>query len=543
MRKIFTLSILFGFIFLFAGKVSAQQDATIDPSDIKFWIGEGENEVVFIVNWAEPDTALAWGYRFATETVTIKDVMDDIAEADYRFSFDASGSEYGYWLNDIFFNDGVLDLRLTEPGWVSYVVNGQPSWNFFDAQTLVNNDYVKWGDTYCGTMVDPENWIYVWEKEVAPVYALAEEATIDPEAIRYWVGEGENEVVFAVNWNEPDTCLAWGYRFSEETVTVQQIMDDIAEADPRFAYDAAGGWLNDITYNDGILNLGLVGMYYMFNVNGGMAMLGFDQQTVSNGDFVKWGDESCGTEIAPWTLVWTKEVVAVYPYAVEATIDPSDVLFWIGNGQNEVVFCVNWNEPNTALAWGYRFSEESVTVKQVMDGIAEVDSRFAYQADGSWLTDITYQDGTLDLSLVGAYFMYNLNGEAAMLGFDTQPVVDGDFIKWGDVSCGTEIAPWTYVWEQEVQPVSAFTSLDEAQGNTLSVFPNPSFGETFVTVESNGISVISVFDMQGHMVSTVTRETMAGETVRIDTRMMESGVYFIMVNNDNATQIAKLVVK
>ena len=137
----------------------------------------------------------------------------------------------------------------------------------------------------------------------------------------------------------------------------------------------------------------------------------------------------------------------------------------------------------------------------------------------------------------------NLNGEAAMLGFDTQPVVDGDFIKWGDVSCGTEIAPWTYVWEQEVQPVSAFTSLDEAQGNTLSVFPNPSFGETFVTVESNGISVISVFDMQGHMVSTVTRETMAGETVRIDTRMMESGVYFIMVNNDNATQIAKLVVK
>lgn len=540
MRKIFTLSILFGFIFLFAGKVSAQQDATIDPSNIKFWVGEGENEVVFIVNWAEPDTALAWGYRFNEEAVTVKQMMEVIDSSDTRFTFSASGS----WVLDITFQDEVLNLALTANGYFMYVVNGVMSSEMFDTQLVVNGDYVKWGDTNCGTMLDPINWIYVWEKEVAPVYALAEEATIDPEAIRYWVGEGENEVVFAVNWNEPDTCLAWGYRFSEETVTVQQIMDDIAEADPRFAYDAAGGWLNDITYNDGILNLGHVGMYYMFNVNGGMAMLGFDQQTVSNGDFVKWGDESCGTEIAPWTLVWTKEVVAVYPYAVEATIDPSDVLFWIGNGQNEVVFCVNWNEPNTALAWGYRFSEESVTVKQVMDGIAEVDSRFAYQADGSWLTDITYQDGTLDLSLVvGAYFMYNLNGEAAMLGFDTQPVVDGDFIKWGDVSCGTEIAPWTYVWEQEVEPVSAFTGLDEAQGNTLSVFPNPSFGETFVTVESNGISVISVFDMQGRMVSTDTRETRAGEAVRIDTRMMESGVYFIMVNNDNATQMAKLVVK
>ncbi len=539
MRKIFTLSILFGFIFLFAGKVSAQQDATIDPSNIKFWVGEGQNEAVFIVNWNNPDTALAWGYRFNEEAVTVKQMMEVIDSSDTRFTFSASGS----WVLDITFQDEVLNLALTTNGYFMYVVNGVMSSEMFDTQLVVNGDYVKWGDTNCGTMLDPINWIYVWEKEVAPVYALAEEATIDPEAIRYWVGEGENEVVFAVNWNEPDTCLAWGYRFSEETVTVQQIMDDIAEADPRFAYDAAGGWLNDITYNDGILNLGLVGMYYMFNVNGGMAMLGFDQQTVSNGDFVKWGDESCGTEIAPWTLVWTKEVVAVYPYAVEATIDPSDVLFWIGNGQNEVVFCVNWNEPNTALAWGYRFSEESVTVKQVMDGIAEVDSRFAYQADGSWLTDITYQDGTLDLSLVGAYFMYNLNGEAAMLGFDTQPVADGDFIKWGDVSCGTEIAPWTYVWEQEVEPVSAFTGLDEAQSNTLSVFPNPSFGETFVTVESNGISVISVFDMQGRMVSTDTRETRAGEAVRIDTRMMESGVYFIMVKNDNATQMAKLVVK
>ena len=398
MRKNFTLLFLLGIFGLFTTKLFAQQDATIDPADIRYWIGEGENEVVFIVNWAEPDTALAWGYRFATETVTIKEVMDGIAAADYRFSYD---SPNGSWLNDIFFNDGVLDLSLTEPMWVSYLVDGNSSLNTFDVQTLSDGQYVKWGDTYCGTMVDPENWIYVWEKEVAAVYPLAEEAMIDSSEIIYWVGEGENEMVFAVNWNEPDTCLAWGYRFSEETVTVKQVMDAIANADLRFSF-------------------------------------------VDNG--------------------WMVE-------------------------------------------------------------------------------DITFEDGTLTLSLYGLYWMYNLNGGMAMLGYEEQTVTDGDFIKWGDESCGTEIAPWTYVWTKEVTPVWVPTSLDENQANTLSVYPNPAVNETFVTIENAGMTTVSVYDVQGRLISTESVKAVAGEQVRISTEMLNAGVYFVTVSSESAVRTAKLVVK
>jgi hypothetical protein len=402
MRKNFTLLFLLGMFGLFTTNLFAQQDATIDPADIRYWIGEGENEVVFIVNWAEPDTALAWGYRFATETVTIKDVMDDIAEADYRFSFDANGSEYGYWLNDIFFNDGVLDLRLTEPGWVSYVVNGQPSWNYFDAQTLVNNDYVKWGDTYCGTMVDPENWIYVWEKEVAAVYPLADEAKIDPAEILYWVGQGQNELVFAVNWNEPNRCLAWGYRFDGESIVLKEVMDGIAAADDRFSYEESD---------------------------------------------------------------------------------------WGGVG------------------------------------------------------DIKFADGDLHLSLAGMWWLYNVNGMSGWYGYEAEPLTNGDFIKWGDESCATEIAPWTYVWTQEVEPVWVPTGMGENQNYTLSVYPNPAVSETFVTIESAGLNTVSVYDLQGRMVSTVSVDVMAGEQVRISTETLNAGVYFVTVSSDNAVRTAKLMVK
>ena len=86
MRKNFTLLFLMGIFGLFTTNLFAQQDATIDPAEIRYWIGEGENEAVFIVNWAEPDTALAWGFRFDTEAITVEDMMMDIQSADYRFS-------------------------------------------------------------------------------------------------------------------------------------------------------------------------------------------------------------------------------------------------------------------------------------------------------------------------------------------------------------------------------------------------------------------------------------------------------------------------
>lgn len=315
MVKKFTLFLLLGILGL-STNMFAQQDATIDPSQIKYWIGEGDNEAIFIANWAEPDTALAWGYRFNAETVTLKTIMDDIAAADYRFSYEANGS----WLNDMHYNDGVLNLSLVEQMWVSFLIDGVSSWDTYDVATVAPGQYVKLGDTHCGTLIDPDNYIYVWEKEVAAVYALAEEAMIDPSQIIYWIGEGENEAVFAVNFADPqDVCFAWGYRFAAESVTIKEMMQAIAEVDRRFTFtDEPSSWggymLTDLTFNDDETHYVLNGYNAMYNVNGMQSWYTFDEQTVFNSDFVKWGDYTIGTEIAAWTYVWTTPVQPVTSY-------------------------------------------------------------------------------------------------------------------------------------------------------------------------------------------------------------------------------------
>ena len=372
-----------------------------------------------------------------------------------------------------------------------------------------------------------------------------QDATIAPEDIRWWIGEGENQVVFIVNWAEPDTALAWGYRFSDESITVEAMMDEIAEKDPRFSYSGSNNWLDDIYFNDGVLDLSLSGMWWLYIVNGEMAQLGYAEQTIVNGDYVKWGDESCGTVIDPanYVYIWEEPVVPVYPLAEEAMIDFADILYWVGEGENEVVLAVNWNEPNKCFAWGYRFNEESVTVETVMDAIAEADGRFEYDGDNGWLNDIKYADEEYDLGLSGMYFMYNVNGMGAWYGYNEQTVVNGDFIKWGDVSCGTEIAQWTYVWTQTVEPVSVYDAVNENMANTLSIYPNPAVNETFVTIENAGLNEVMVYDIQGRLISNQSVMANEGEQMRLSTETLTNGVYFVTVRNESAVRTAKLVVK
>ena len=92
-------------------------------------------------------------------------------------------------------------------------------------------------------------------------------------------------------------------------------------------------------------------------------------------------------------------------------------------------------------------------------------------------------------------------------------------------------------------PASINTSLNENQSMTLSVYPNPASDETFVTIENAGLTMVSVYDIQGRMVSNMSVEAEAGEQVRISTESMSNGVYFVRVSNDNVVRTAKLVVK
>ena len=385
-----------------------------------------------------------------------------------------------------------------------------------------------------------------------------EDATIDPAEIRYWIGEGENQVVVAISWcSYTETALAWGYRFNGDA-TVFQALTDIANADSRLT--VVGAAPTNITYVDGELNLTMCPNpdagwgdddydIPMHSVNGSMGQNMMAAEPIQNNDFVKIGGYACGIMSSDWTTIsWTTEIMpAIDPnageVAVDASISAEEIKYWVGEGEHEVIFAVNWAEPNVCLAWGYRFPEAEVTVKDMMIDIQSADPRFAFQ-EGSWgVDDIKFHEGELDLHLVGAYWWYLINGSDANFGYDQQTLTGGEFVKWGDIACATEIGEWTYVWEQPVEPVSMYDAVNENESSSLSIYPNPAVGETFVTLESAGLNEVSVYDIQGRLVSKQIVVATEGEQVRLSTETLNAGVYFVTVSNDSAVSTAKLVVK
>ncbi len=151
------------------GSSEVAVDATIDQDAILFWTGNGQNSAVIAVNWAAPDTCLAWGVKW-NGNVTVQDLMDTIVAYDSRFTYTGTGM-----LSDIIYTADGHTFQLTAESaspwgnyWM-YNINGAAAQEMFNTQQVNNGDFVKWGDPNSGIMIDSANWGYVWTTTVTPV--------------------------------------------------------------------------------------------------------------------------------------------------------------------------------------------------------------------------------------------------------------------------------------------------------------------------------------------------------------------------------------
>ena len=331
-----------------ATPVPQVEEATIDFSEILYWVGEGENEVVLAINWA--DTALAWGYKF-NGTKSVSDMMNDIAATDPRFSIEMG--EYG--LADIVFVAAPGDTLRKQ----AYSYWESKNNNEYDAgmgQALANGDFEKWAEPAAGIVVDSTYWAdysywsysYVYTMDIVPVSMpqedLPEEATIAAEDILYWVGEGSNQAVLAVNW--ADAAFAWGYKFNG-TKSVSDMMNDIAAADPRFSIEMGEYGLADIVFvaaPGDTLRKQAYSYWESKNNNEYDAGMG---QALANGDFEKWAEPAAGIVVD--STYWADYSYWSYSYVYTMDIVPVSVPQTEGIDNTESVSLSVYPNPTTNM--------------------------------------------------------------------------------------------------------------------------------------------------------------------------------------------------
>lgn len=283
---------------------------TASANDVRFWVGTGSNEVLATFYFCAADTGSAavgivYGYRH-NGNATIDDMLSAIAAADPNFTYVLPPQQA--FINSIGYNNGAYSHTITG-GNMMYTLynNTTPTYPDGALDPLGNNDafeITEWNpDTWdvCGPC---DSLYYPFDPNIT-------DATINELDVHYWVGNGENAAIVAVNWCNPSTTKAWGVMFDGDSALVADLLQTIAIYDSRFSYTGGGGMITDIQFNDGNEHLSLQGNWWLYNLNGSMAWLGYDQQKVAEGDVIKFGDEMCGITDDYWQTYWTDPVLSV----------------------------------------------------------------------------------------------------------------------------------------------------------------------------------------------------------------------------------------
>lgn len=256
--------------------------------------------------------------------------------------------------------------------------------------------------------------------------------------------------------------------------------------------------------------------------------------------FVNWTNAAGAVINAtnPYTFTVTSDVTLVANFEangttyVEATIDASEIQYWVGNGNNQAIVAVNW--ANAAYAWGVKFSEASITVQGALDIIKDNDPRFNYTLGDYGLDNITFDEGQTHLSGSSAWNQLLNNEYGSGLA---QNVVNNDFVKWGEDAAGIPIDStyyqdwgwyYTYVFTMPIVPMWSYVGIQSIDMSNVYIY---SVNSTIYVKGAEGQNIY-IYDLNGRTIATKLN---ASETMAIP--MAENGVYLVRVGNASAKRV------
>ena len=324
-----------GVMLAFGAMAQMPANPVVPEEGIRFWTGTGSNSAIISVTWNDStagNVAVVWGVRWNGTTASVAALMDTIAAYDNNLTIERGNSTYTL-VNNLTYVNAAESLNLVGlAGWWWYNWKddmGEDRQCVSAADDMVQDgDFVDWlpmnPTDYSSQVAD--RFFFPVDPNAAP---LPEESTIAASDILYWVGEGSNQAILAVNW--ADTALAWGYKF-DGSKSVSDMLNAIAAADSRFGIEIGDWGLDDIYFVRAAGDtLRKQEFSYWESKNNGQMDAGMNQP-LNNGDLEKWAEPAAGivsgcsylAEYTYWSFAYTY-YMTIHPVSAPATEGIADV--------------------------------------------------------------------------------------------------------------------------------------------------------------------------------------------------------------------------
>lgn len=217
----------------------ASLNAQFSFSDITFWVGSGPDSAALVVDFHDGtwDSCYVWGFRF-NGSATGEDMLNAVAAADVNFSVNISGG----FLMDIIYgvHAGIGGTNGFYWGTWSGPDLNSLTMNMGISTPLAHGDWFACSFTDFNPPVPPGTPIPAFE----PFRFTAQD-------VAFWVGTGQDTTLLVVDFLDGSgaSSFAWGY-LHNGPVTAEVMLQEVAAADPHLNVAIAGGFLNDITYQN-----------------------------------------------------------------------------------------------------------------------------------------------------------------------------------------------------------------------------------------------------------------------------------------------------
>lgn len=233
--------------------------------------------------------------------------------------------------------------------------------------------------------------------------------------INAWTGQGENYSVLVIDFADATkpSSFMWGVRYDSDSISGQELLDAVIAADPNFSGTMAS-FITDVYYKtfEGKTpsDFSWYWLTYSLSAEGG-------NWGSNNGNSTKLGNgQAFG---AVYSNAWPGNNPATAISADElpsekAVTTTSDIIQWIGKGENASLFVVDFQDGTTpsSFAWGVRYDSDSLTGQQIVDAVLAADTNLKGSFDG-FITDVFYKEheGVTPVDYAKFWAAYTSNGD------------------------------------------------------------------------------------------------------------------------------------